>query len=179
MANSAIDKVDRSIITLLQRDGRTPNIEIARHLGIAESTVRRRVDRLVREGIISIAAVANPFKVGLPIVALIGVDVELQSLKAVADCLVAMPQVRYVGYSTGAHDLIIEALFPSNEALYLFLSQELAQVNGIQKTETSIQLHIAKRSYEWPLPGDEKGTDAGVADDGESAKAEPSASSVH
>lgn len=149
-----IDNLDRQIISMLQKDGRMPYVEIARQLETPESTIRRRAERLVKEGLIKIAAVANPFKVGLPIVALIGVDVELQSLKEVADQLTAMPEVRYVGYATGAHDLIIEALFPSNESLYRFLTEKLAQVKGIHKTETSIQLHIAKRSYEWPLPGD-------------------------
>ena len=153
---SDIDNLDREIIAILQKDGRIPYLEIARQLGTPESTVRRRAERLVKEGVIRIAAVANPFKVGLPIVVLIGVDVELQSLKEVADHLAAIPEVRYVGYSTGAHDLIIEALFPSNETLYLFLTEKLAQVKGIHKTETSIQLHIAKRSYEWPLPSHEQ-----------------------
>jgi Lrp/AsnC family transcriptional regulator for asnA, asnC and gidA len=155
MANSALDKLDREIIALLQQDGRMPYLEVARKLDTAESTVRRRTERLVKEGFIKIAAVANPFRVGLPIVALIGVDVDLPALNAVADRLATLPEVRYVGYSTGAHDLIIEALFPSNESLYLFLTEKLARVKGIQRTETSIQLHIAKRSYEWPLPGDE------------------------
>lgn len=152
---STIDKLDKQIIALLQKDGRMAYLEIARQLSTAESTVRRRTERLVKEGFIKIAAVANPFKVGLPIVTLIGVDVDLQAVNAVADRLTAMPEVRYVGYSTGAHDLIIEALFPSNEALHVFLTEKLAKVKGIRKTETSIQLHIAKRSYEWPLPNDE------------------------
>lgn len=147
-----LDKTDRAIIGLLQADGRISYLEIARQLGVAESTVRRRTEHLVREGYIKIAAVANPFKVGLPIVALIGVDAELHSLNQVANEITSMQEVRYVGYSTGAHDLIIEALFPSNEGLYRFLTEKLAKVKGILRTETSIQLHIAKRSYEWPLP---------------------------
>ncbi|MDR7434816.1 MAG: Lrp/AsnC family transcriptional regulator [Armatimonadota bacterium] len=147
-----IDELDRQIIGLLQRDGRMPNSEIARHLGVAEGTVRRRIERLIHEGIVKIAAVANPFKIGLNTVALISVDVDLPRLTEVAQELVRMKEVRYVGYATGAHDIIIECLFPSNQALLKFLIEKLAQVPGVRRTETSIQLDILKRSYEWEIP---------------------------
>jgi Lrp/AsnC family transcriptional regulator for asnA, asnC and gidA len=152
MPPGAIDDLDRKIISLLQRDGRMSNSEIARQLGVAEGTVRRRVERLVQEEIIRIAAVANPFKIGLNTVALISIDVDLPKLVDVAQELVRMKEVRYVGYATGAHDIIIECLFPSNQALLRFLAERLATVPGIRRTETSIQLDILKRSYEWEIP---------------------------
>ena len=149
---AAIDAVDRQIIVFLQRDGRLTNSEIGRRLGLAEGTIRRRIERMLAEGIVHIAAVANPFKIGLPIVVLIGIDVDPPRMEHVARLLVEMPQVRYVGYSTGAHDIIIEALFPSNQALLHFLTHKLAKIRGIRKTETSLQLDVLKRSYEWEIP---------------------------
>ena len=47
-----LDTIDRKIIRILQRDGRTPNVEIARQAGISEATVRKRLERLVSEGVI-------------------------------------------------------------------------------------------------------------------------------
>lgn len=157
---TSLDDLDRQIILSLQRDGRLTNSELGRRLGVAEATVRRRIDRLLAEGIIHIAAVANPFKIGLPIVTLISIDVEPPRLAQVAQSLVAMKEVRYLGYSTGAHDIIIEALFPSNQALLRFLTERLAQIPGIRKTETSIQLDVLKRSYEWEIPPIEESTEA-------------------
>lgn len=150
--SKSIDALDRQIIAILQRDGRTPNVEIARQLGVAEGTVRRRIERLVQEGIIKIAAVANPFKIGLGTVALIHVDVELPKVKEVAEKLVHMQEVRYVAYATGGHDIIIEAIFPSNQKLLEFLRDKLSPIPGIRQLETSIQLEILKRSYEWEIP---------------------------
>lgn len=147
-----IDDLDRQIIAILQHDGRTPNVEIARRLGIAEGTVRRRIERLVRERIIKIAAVANPFKIGLDTVTMIHVDVELPKLKEVAETLVCMKEVRYVAYATGGHDIIIEAVFPTNQDLLKFLRDKLAHIPGLRQLETSVQLEVLKRTYEWDIP---------------------------
>jgi Lrp/AsnC family transcriptional regulator for asnA, asnC and gidA len=103
-------------------------------------------------GIVHIAAVANPFRIGLPVVVIIGVDVDPPRIEEAARLLVEMPQVRYVGYSTGTYDIIVEALFPSNQALLDFLTHQLGTIPGIRKTETSIQLDVLKRSYEWQIP---------------------------
>jgi len=159
-----IDEVDRQILLHLQRDGRLTNSEIGRRLGLAEGTIRRRIERMLAEGIVRIAAVANPFKIGLPIVALIGIEVDPPRLEEAARRLVDMPQVRYVGYSTGTYDIIIEAIFPSNQALLHFLTRQLAGIRGIRKTETSLQLDVLKRSYEWQIPpvGPEVGRDGAI-----------------
>jgi Lrp/AsnC family transcriptional regulator, regulator for asnA, asnC and gidA len=53
---SHTDELAAKIITILRPDGRRSNVEIARRLGVAEGTVRKRIDRLVREQIIQIGA---------------------------------------------------------------------------------------------------------------------------
>ncbi|MFQ6077159.1 MAG: Lrp/AsnC family transcriptional regulator [Candidatus Bathyarchaeia archaeon] len=147
-----IDYLDREIIAILQRDGRTTNTEMARQLGVAEGTIRRRMDRLIDEGVVKIAAVTEPYKVGMGVVALINLDVELPSLEEVAEKLVQMQCVRVVAYTTGSHDILVEALFPSQEDLLEFLKDKLGRIPGIRKTQTSIVLRLLKRSYEWELP---------------------------
>jgi predicted ArsR family transcriptional regulator len=42
-----VDEVDREIIRLLQRDGRTSNTDIARALEVTETTIRKRIARLI------------------------------------------------------------------------------------------------------------------------------------
>lgn len=150
--STSIDNLDREIISILQQDGRTANAEIARQLGVAEGTIRRRMERLINEGVIKIAAVTDPFKVGMGVVALIHLDVELSHLEEVAEKLVEKQCVRVVAYATGGYDIMVEAMFPSQQDLLDFLKDELPLIPGIRKTETSILLSILKRSYEWEIP---------------------------
>ena len=86
--------LDVAILSYLKQDGRTAFTFIAQELGVAEGTVRKRVARLIEEGIIEIKAVVDPFKVGMNFVAIIGVDVEGDSPDTVVAQLAAAPQVR-------------------------------------------------------------------------------------
>lgn len=147
-----LDSVDKRIISLLQRDGRTPNAQIARELQISEGTVRRRIDALIANGVIKVTAVTNPFKIGLNTLVLIHLNVEPKKLKTVSERLIEIPEVRYVSLSTGEHDIMIEALFPSNAELLTFIRDRLSLIPGVTRIETNIQLQILKRSYEWQMP---------------------------
>jgi len=150
------DAVDRRVIALLQRDGRTSNTAIARELGLAEATVRRRIARLLDSGTIRVVAVPSPHMVGLTLSAIIGISCDLQRLDEVAQTVAGLTETRYLGYSTGASDLIIEAFFYSHQHLLDFLTQKIASIPGVTRTETNIILKVAKFSFEWELPLEEE-----------------------
>ena len=89
-----LDEVDRQIIRILQQDGRTPNVEIARRVGISEATVRKRLERLTSEEIIRVTAVPNADRVGFPTVTFLTFEVELSQVDRIADRLSHLPEVR-------------------------------------------------------------------------------------
>ena len=124
-SNSLYDPVDRRIMELLQRDGRLSNSEVARSLGLSEPTVRRRISRLIETGILRIVGVINPEAVGYTISAVIGVNSALQQLDEVAKTIASFSEIRYLGYSTGSFDFIIEGFFYSHQHLLDFLRTKL------------------------------------------------------
>lgn len=154
LAKAAVpfDRVDRQIIALLQHDGRLSNTAVARKLGLAEATVRRRIDRLTRTGALRVVAVLNPEVAGFTLSAIIGISCELKHLDEVASTLAGFPETRYLGYSTGTFDLMVEAFFLSHQHLLDFLTTKVAAISGVTRTETEIILKVAKFSFEWELP---------------------------
>ncbi len=146
------DELDRQIIAVLQQDGRRPNTEIAQQLGVTETTVRKRIGRLVSENLIKVVAVPSPEVMGMTMSAIVGITVDMNAHEHVAAALEALPQTRYVGYSTGPYDLIIEVFFRSHEELLGLLSKKLARIPGIIKTDTSMILKVTKFAYEWEIP---------------------------
>jgi Lrp/AsnC family transcriptional regulator for asnA, asnC and gidA len=70
-----LDQIDCQMIELLQKDGRIPNTEIAKKLGMSEATVRSRLNRLIEEEYIQIVAVSNPIKLGFKIVGILRIKV--------------------------------------------------------------------------------------------------------
>jgi Lrp/AsnC family transcriptional regulator for asnA, asnC and gidA len=147
-----LDSVDRQIIRILQQDGRVPNVEIARRVGMSEATIRKRLERLVTEGVIRIVAIPNAEQVGFSTVTFIALDVDLGHVKLIADQLACLPEVRAIHYTTGESDLILEAWFPSSNDLLRFLTQHVASIPGIQRTATSHVLRILKDASTWVLP---------------------------
>jgi|SRR5881397_979165 len=146
------DAVDRRIIAMLQSDGRMSNAEIGRRLSLAEATVRRRINRLTESGTLRIVAVPSPHTVGLTLSAIISIRCDLRQLHDIAETIAGFIEVRYLGYSTGPSDLMIEAFFSSHQHLLEFLTTKLAAIPGVTSSETAIILRVAKFSFEWELP---------------------------
>jgi Lrp/AsnC family transcriptional regulator for asnA, asnC and gidA len=151
--HDGLDPLDGRIIRALQRDGRIPYSTLAAQLGVAEGTIRKRVARLVAEGYVRIVAVANPFKVGMDVVAIIGLNVARGRMTGALRRLRAMDPVRYIGVTTGTFDYIIEVVLPSTRDLLRFLVADLGRVPGLTRTETSLVLEIPKQSYDWMPAG--------------------------
>ncbi len=147
-----LDECDRQIISLLQKDGRASNVEIARSLGLAEGTVRKRLERLFDQGIIRMMAVADPARLGLTASVFIGIQAELGQLNEVAQRLAAIPEVRCVNIVTGAYDMMIEAVLPSGEHLLSFLIDKVSTIPGIKRTETSHVMQVVKQACDWAVP---------------------------
>ena len=96
-----MDELDQRIISLLQVDGRVSNAEIARTLGIAEATVRRRVSRLIHDDVFRITAVPDIQKMGYSTTALVGVEAQPGRADEVAEALAKLEEVHYGAVTTG------------------------------------------------------------------------------
>jgi AsnC-type helix-turn-helix domain len=59
-----LDRLDRGIIAALQIDGRRADSRIADEVGVSESVVRYRVQRLEDAGILRIVGIADPMRIG-------------------------------------------------------------------------------------------------------------------
>ncbi len=147
-----IDDIDRELVELLQNDGTLSNVALADLLGISEATVRRRRARLEEEDIIRVVAVVNPFKLGFAIMAIIGVQTQRARLADVEYALKQMPQVRFLGVTLGTYDLMLEAWFKTNDDLLTFVTETLAHIDGITRTESFQIMRLSKYTYDWGTP---------------------------
>jgi DNA-binding Lrp family transcriptional regulator/CBS domain-containing protein len=147
-----LDQLDRQLIVTLQRDGRMSNVEIARQLGVAEGTVRKRLERLTESRIINVTAVVNPGMLVATVPVFIGVEVEMARVEQVAAALSAMPEVLRVAVVAGDYDIMLEAVLPSMDRLLPFLRDTIATIPGVKRTETFQVLEVAKWSSDWPIP---------------------------
>jgi len=145
-----MDNVDRAIMAILQEDGRAPHVELARRLGVSEGTVRRRVAKLLKGGVIRVVAVAEPERLGYHTSAFIGLQVDPAQVEEVATKLAALAETEQVAITTGRYDIFIWVNLESAAALTAFLHRKIGTVEGVRRTETFISLDTRKRA---PGPG--------------------------
>jgi len=158
-----LDHTDVEIIRMLQADARRPNTDIARRLGVAETTVRNRIERLTRDGVVQCGAWTDPLKLGYQTYAIIQIQVAPPRLEKVADVLARLPEVFFLGIATGGFDVVAAAVFRSNEHLYELMTKRLARIAGIQRTSTLGIVRIVKRAYAYPVPAIDPGETPGSA----------------
>jgi len=135
-----LDTVDQHILSILERNGRATNREVAEAVGVSEGTVRNRIERLMRDDVLRIVGVTNPAKLGLNTAAVISISAELSRIAEIAERVADEEGVVYAGYTTGNADIIALAFFPGNDELTDFMTQRLAAIPGVVKAETNIIL---------------------------------------
>lgn len=119
---------------------------MARILAVSEGTVRRRLSKLLEDGIMRVVAIAEPSQVGYHTSAFIGLEVDPARVEAVAAELAVLTETEHVSITTGSYDIFIWVHLNSSEALASFLHQKVGTITGVRHTETFVSLQTKKRT---------------------------------
>lgn len=149
-----LDPTDRTILQLLQENGRLPNAEIARRLDMAPSAVLERIRKLESRGVIAgYEARVDPHALGLGLAAFVFVraDEPLASGEVGAS-LASMPEVLEVHHIAGEDCYLIKVRACDTESLGRFLRERLGTLPTIVSTRTTVVLSVIKESAHLPIP---------------------------
>ena len=106
--SSGLDETDRRIVALLRADGRMSVNEVAAQVHVSRATAYARLERLKAAGVISgFRATVDPASVGLPVTAMILVNLEQKNWPSVHDALGAIPGVQWSAFTSGAFDMVL------------------------------------------------------------------------
>jgi Lrp/AsnC family transcriptional regulator for asnA, asnC and gidA len=137
-----LDDINQKIIEQLQKDARQKNTAIAEKIGVAESTVRKRIKEMIQNGIISSFSVQlDPVAMGYT-VAIVGVDTDSAKLLKVAEKLTAFKEIRSVQLSTGDHHIICE-IWAKEKKLSEYL-EEISTLKGVERVCPAIVMERLK-----------------------------------
>jgi len=143
-----LDELDRRVIAALQSDGRKPYSRVASELGVSESVVRYRVQRLEGAGILQVVGIADPLKIGFDLMSMVGVKVRPGALDAVCGAIAALPETSYVAAVAGGYDVLAEFVC-RDTAHFAALLRRLNAIDGVGAAESFLILEIHKMAYGW------------------------------
>jgi Lrp/AsnC family transcriptional regulator for asnA, asnC and gidA len=144
------DPLNRTIVALLQDDGRMSYSAIARQVGISEGAVRNRVNRMIEDKVFKIMAVADPVKLGYSAYAMIAMKLSPgTNPEAIAEDFRRCDEVVYVMFTAGQYDLLVEVLFKTQDELRAFLVSKCYARPEITSVEPMLPLAMYKYQLKW------------------------------
>jgi len=86
--------LDERLIELLSQDARQGSQALAKQLNVSSSTVRRRISKLVKRGVLRFAALVEPSEFGFYLRAIVAFDVEHDKVREVMELLSGRSELR-------------------------------------------------------------------------------------
>jgi Lrp/AsnC family transcriptional regulator for asnA, asnC and gidA len=118
-------------------------------MGVTEGAVRRRVKRMIDQGILQIVGIVEPQFLEWNAAGMIGVSVQAGRVEEVGEQIAHFPEVTYLFMASGGFDLFVEVYCRNREHFVSFLNNELQQIPGVERTESFMILKMFKLSYRW------------------------------
>jgi Lrp/AsnC family transcriptional regulator, regulator for asnA, asnC and gidA len=146
-AKMEVDSIDEKLVRLLGNDGLQTSEKLSEQIGLSSATVRRRVKRLIQNGLLRIVGVVNPSDFGYSVTTVICLNVAHGALQTIIEELSKFPQMRWVATTTGRYGIIATARFRSNREFSEFITKDLASIKEIKDVETYICLNLHKGSF--------------------------------
>ncbi len=160
---ASLDDLDRSIVSLLQADGRMPFSRIAREVGITEKTARTRVLDLIEQRVMLITAVTDPTVLGYGASALLSMTNRPdRPASEIARELQKIPSVDYVVVSHSHYSLFAEVLCRDRAALQATIENEVGKIDGIQTIEAMPYLSLHYQLAHFAAAQNKVGAETGV-----------------
>ena len=155
-ADAAFDRTDLRLLALLQRDGRTSNVELAAQVNLSPSACLRRIQRLEAAGVVTGYAVQlDPKSLGLGLQAFVRVQLEKHGAPGIEHFVSAVQdwdEVVACHALTGDMDYLLQVYVQDLEHFSRFLLDRLLNAAGVADVNSSFVLRTVKASTGLPLP---------------------------
>ena len=161
---SDMNDIDRRILAMLQTDARRRNVDLARELGVAPSSMLGRVRRLEERGYFKgFRAILDPEKLGYGVQALVSVSLTAHITKTIRpfeEGVHRIPEVRVCYHVSGRFDYILLVVARDVNHLGNLVKEQIASLPGVDRTETFIVFSEIKSDNGYPIEGKEKRAEA-------------------
>lgn len=152
---TALDRYDRALLHVLQREGRITNSELAARVHLSESACLRRVRGLEAAGLIEgYAAVLNQQRAGCPVNVFVSITLERQEradLRAFEEAIRKVPEVMECYLMSGEYDYLVRVVVADTADFERVHSQHLTSLPHVSRVHSSFALRTVQKSRELPI----------------------------
>lgn len=143
-----LDRIDRNILSVLQKDGRISNVELAKQVGLSPSPCLERVKRLESQGyILGYHALLNPQKLGAAMLVFVEITLTKTSVDIFADFSAAVQQhddIQECHLVSGNFDFLLKARVADMSSYRKLLGDTLLRLPGVSASRTYVVMEEVK-----------------------------------
>lgn len=155
MPQAQHDATDRAILEVLQRAGRTANVDLAEAVSLSPSSCLRRTKALEAEGVIAgYRAELDRERAGLGLTVFIALRVEQHSRETsreIETALLAIPAVVACHVVSGEADFLVEAVVPSLSAYEELLLDRILAIGPVTDARSTFAIRTVLSRGPLPL----------------------------
>jgi Lrp/AsnC family leucine-responsive transcriptional regulator len=157
VARMSLDRYDRKILDLLQKDGRLTNLELAERIGLSPSPCLRRVRALEKAGIIGgYHARLDAQKLGLTLTALVYISMDRHTPERFSNFeskVRVLPEIQECLLITGQDaDYQLKVVVRDMQAYQHLLLDQITRIDGVTGVHSSFVLRRVVDHVRLPLP---------------------------
>lgn len=149
-----LDKVDRTILSIIQMNGRLTNAEIAARVSLSPPASWKRLKRLEEEVIDGYYATLNRKALGLNVFAFISITLDSHSEEAMDSFergVDALPNVLACHNISGKYDYLLQVVVEDMDEFHKLAMFKIRRLGNIKEMYTGFSLREVKRSTTLPL----------------------------
>jgi Lrp/AsnC family transcriptional regulator, regulator for asnA, asnC and gidA len=146
-----IDDLDLKILTELSKDAGISVPRLSKKINVNASVVYSRIKRLLKRGLIKkFTIIINDEALGFTVRSLTGINMDSKLRDNVLNELFKIPEVREVAEVTGRFDILVTMTARSLDEIHQLISEKVGHIEGVQKTETFIEMRKTSREIIYP-----------------------------
>jgi Lrp/AsnC family transcriptional regulator for asnA, asnC and gidA len=146
-----IDDLDLKLLSELSKDASISVPRLSKKINVNTSVVYSRIKRLIKRGLIKkFTIVINDDALGFSVRSLTGINMDSKLRDNVLNELFKIPEVREVAEVTGRFDILVTMTARSLDEIHQLISEKVGHVEGVQKTETFIEMRKTAREIIYP-----------------------------
>jgi DNA-binding Lrp family transcriptional regulator len=144
-----LDQIDQKIADKLSENGRMSMETLGREIGISSETVKRRYEKLKKNGALKVTIQVNPNKIGYQAMCVFFTVTSHENSLAIIEKIVDIPNIISIMKTTGDYDLQIWAMV-KDLSQFFSVQEQLGKIQGITKMD--IELSSLEKWEKWPSP---------------------------
>jgi Lrp/AsnC family transcriptional regulator, leucine-responsive regulatory protein len=150
-----LDRSDRAILEVLQRDNKTPQRKIAEMVNLSAPAVQRRIKRLEETGVIQAnIAVIDPAKIGQSITLFVQIEMESERsdlYESAKRSFASAPEVQQCYYVTGETDFILVVTVETMNDYEALTRRLFFENNNVKHFRTFVAMDRVKVGMSVPI----------------------------